>query len=412
MATIVFAWELGGDYGHLSRLLPVALALRERGHRPVFVLRDLLGAEALLSPHDVPALQAPLWLGRLTQLPSPISYPELLMPFGFLNPRALTGICRAWRHLLALIQPDLLVLDHAPTALLATRGLGLPRLHFGDGFCMPPPCQPLPPFAWWQQPAPTARLQDSEAHALATANQVLAALHAPALTAFADLLHCDAQALCSFAELDHYPQRSAAPAPAPHYLGPIFQLGQGQEPCWPDGPGPRIFAYLKPGYGPLEQVLRALQELPASVLAHVPGASRKTLAQFSGGRMQLSAEPLAMDALSRSCDLALSHGGAGTTAAMLLAGKPLLLLPMQTEQWMAARRLQSLGVSETLLVDQTEHLPRLLRQMLDTARYRTAAQAFAHEHRDYRQQDSVAAVVQQCEALLACERPLQPEPCR
>ena len=70
-----------------------------RGHKPLFVVRDLLGAEAILSPHQMRIFQAPLWLGHVTHLPEPISYPEMLMRFGYLNARALTGICRAWRNL-------------------------------------------------------------------------------------------------------------------------------------------------------------------------------------------------------------------------------------------------------------------------------------------------------------------------
>ena len=53
MARILFAWELGGDYGHLARLLPVAQALKAGGHEVVFAVRDLLGAEAILAPHQI-----------------------------------------------------------------------------------------------------------------------------------------------------------------------------------------------------------------------------------------------------------------------------------------------------------------------------------------------------------------------
>lgn len=400
MATVVIAWELGGDYGHLARLLPLAQALRSQGHRPVFVVRDLLGAEALLQPHGFTALQAPLWLGRLTQLPSPISYAELLMPAGFLKPQALTGICRAWRQLWQLLKPDLLVLDHAPTALLASRGLGLPRLHFGDGFCIPPARHPLPQFAWWQ-PALGARLADSEAHVLGHANQVLAALGEPPLKTLAHLFDVEAQALCSFEALDPYPPALRAAETA--RLGPVFLLNQGRSPVWPKVPGPRIFAYLKPGYAPLETVLQALHRMPASCLVHVPGVARKTLDQHSHGTVHISAEPLAMAEVSAQCDLALCHGGAGTTALMLLAGKPLALLPMQTEQWMSAHRLQTQGLAAGLLIDEVGRLPQLLQHVLTEPRYRLAAQAFAEAHRSYRQEDTVATVLAQCQALLAAQ---------
>ena len=45
MSGILCVWELGAGYGHLGRLLPVALQLRERGHEVVFALRDLTHAE-------------------------------------------------------------------------------------------------------------------------------------------------------------------------------------------------------------------------------------------------------------------------------------------------------------------------------------------------------------------------------
>ena len=394
MATILFAWELGGDYGHLARLLPIARALTERGHRPVFAVRDLAGAEALLAPHGITALQAPLYVGNVTGLPDPIGYAELLMRFGYLHPRALTGICRAWRALVDLLQPALVVLDHAPTALLATRGLPLPRLHLGDGFCIPPRERPLPPFRWWLRENP-ARLADSERHALASTNATLQALDAPPLVGLADLLDCDDTLFTTFPELDHYPQRRA-----PDAIGPIFALGQGAVLPWPEGEGPRVFAYLKSGYSGLDAVLAALQASKARVLAHVAGASRQTLQRHASATLQFSEQPLDMETMRRDCDLAVCHGGAGTTSAMLLAGKPLLLLPMQTEQAMTGRLLSDLGVASVVAPEALPQVSRLLRKALaDTAPTRAAA-AFAERHAGYDQQATVARAADRCEALI------------
>lgn len=399
MARILFAWELGGDYGHLARLLPVAQALKAGGHEVVFAVRDLLGAEAILAPHQIRCFQAPLWLGHVTRLPDPISYPEMLMRFGFLNARALTGICRAWRNLVDLLQPQLLVLDHAPTALLATRGLALPRVNFGDGFCIPPAGRPVPHFRWWQREN-QVRLQDSEQHALATANQVLQTLDAPPLIGMADLQQCDATLMCTFAELDHYGERTAQP-----YLGPIFTLGQGEAQDWPgDTPAPRIFAYLKAGYPALDAVLGALQASGAQVLVHVAGAARQTVTRFSNGKMRVSPEPLSITQMAAQCDLALCHGGAGTTAAMLLGGKPLVLLPMHMEQIMTAQRLASLGAAVGVTPDATAQLTRLLRKALADAALSAAARRFAQTHAGYDQQASITAAAACCESLLTAPR--------
>lgn len=395
MALVLFAWELGGDYGHLARLLPVAQSLQSRGHTVAFAVRDLLGAEAILAPHGIRTFQAPLWIGHVTNLPDPMSYPEMLMRFGFLNARALTGICRAWRNLVALLKPDLLVLDHAPTALLATRGLGLPRINFGDGFCIPPPSRPMPPFRWWQREN-LVRLQDSERHAVAAANQVLQTLDAPPLIGMADLQQCDDTLLCTFPALDHYPDR-----PAASYLGPIYTLGQGLQQPWPGAtPAPRVFAYLKSAYAGLEAVLSALQGSGAQVLAHVSGAARQTLTRFSAGTMRVLPDPLQMAQMAGECDLAVCHGGAGTTAAMLLAGKPLLLLPMQMEQTMTARRLAALGAAVAVPPDATGQLPRVLKKVLADSALLAAAQTFAGAHADYDQHATIAAAADRCEVLL------------
>lgn len=394
MARVLFAWELGGDYGHLSRLLPLARELATRGHEPVFVVRDLMGAEAVLAPHGMRWHQAPLWIGQVTNLPPPVSYAELLMRFGFLNATALTGICRAWRNLVELLAPALIVLDHAPTALLATRGIGVPRLNFGDGFCIPPMARPLPPFRWWEREQNAARLADSDAKAWSVANEVLGTLSAPLLTGLADLRRCDDTLLCTFAELDHYPQRAPET-----YLGPVFSLGQGAPAVWPEGDAPRIFAYLKP-VAELDGVLQALKASHARVLAHVPGAARRTLARHASAQMLFSEPALDMEQARTTCDLALCHGGAGTTAAMLLAGKPLLVLPLQMEQTMTARRLEALGAGIGVTPDRFGQLPRALAKALGDPALKSAAQQFAQAHAGYDQSATVTAAADRCEALL------------
>ncbi|WP_026224741.1 glycosyltransferase [Methyloversatilis thermotolerans] len=394
MARILFCWELGGDYGHLSRLVPLALELRAQGHEPVFALRDLMGAEALLQPHDLPFFQAPLWIGQVTGLPPAVSYAELLMRFGFLNARALTGIARAWRKLIAQIDPALLVVDHAPTALLASRGLPLRRLHVGDGFCIPPARQPLPAFRWWE-PAPLRRLADSEAHVLRTANEVLALLSAPTLSSLSDLSCCDAGLMLGFRELDPYPEREDA-----LWLGPVFGLAHGRRFAWPDGAGPRVFAYLKPGYAGLDAMLAALADLPARVIAHVPGVAARTVAQHSRNAMHIDSEPLDIAQVQRECDVAVSHGGSGTVASMLLAGKPLVIAPIQMEQAMTSRRLAQLGMARVIDPDALAHAPAILRAALADDTMRAAAKQFAARHGDYSMALTVRRAVEQCTALL------------
>ncbi|HQX08457.1 MAG TPA: hypothetical protein PKZ19_16820, partial [Zoogloea sp.] len=109
MATIALIWELGSDYGHIGRFLPIALELKARGHRPVMILRDISRADEMLGRHGIEYLQAPLWLPPVQGLPPPINFTESLFLFGFLQPGGLLSVLRAWRALLALLKPDLLI---------------------------------------------------------------------------------------------------------------------------------------------------------------------------------------------------------------------------------------------------------------------------------------------------------------
>ena len=241
----------------------------------------------------------------------------------------------------------------------------------------------MPPLRWWDGEQNTARLFDSDAKACSTANEVLAALGAPPLVSLADLRSCEATVLCTFAELDHYPQR-----PGEAYLGPVFSLGQGVPAVWPEGDGPRVFAYLKPT-AELEATLAALRASKARVLAHVPGAARRTLANHTTPQMVFSEPAVDMNQARAGSDLAVCHGGGGTTAAMLLAGKPLLVLPMHMEQVMTARRLQAIGAGVAVTTDRLGQLPRALAKALGDEGLKAAAQAFAAAHAGYEQADTV-----------------------
>lgn len=395
MARFAFIWELGGAYGHLGRMIPVARALQARGHEAVFIIRELVEAERLLGPHGFKWYQAPLWVGRVMNLPDPLSHAELLMAFGFLDPPALLSICRAWRNLIDLLGVDALVVDYSPTAVLAARGLGLPQLNLANGFQVPPAARPLPPLRWWQK-APVGRLLDSEQQVVHVANQVLYELGAPPVEGVLDLLSGGGDVFATLPELDHYPQRSGG-----DFVGPIFALGRGEAVHWPAKGALKVFAYLKPDYGGLDALLTVLGQLDASVLVHIPGVSRRTVEKFSSESLQVSRQPLDIEQVRRSCDVAVLHAGLSTVAALLLAGKPLLLFPQQLEQTMFARSVEALGAAVVIPEAAMGQFPRLVKRALADPSLADKARQFAVRYEGYDQADAIRAVADRCEALLA-----------
>ncbi|WP_374502826.1 glycosyltransferase [Zoogloea sp.] len=397
MATIALIWELGSDYGHIGRFLPIALELKARGHRPVMILRDISRADEMLGRHGIEYLQAPLWLPPVQGLPAPINFTESLFLFGFLQPAGLLSVLRAWRALLALLKPDLLIFDHAPTALLASRGLGLPRLVTGNSFAVPPRRTPLPLYEWWNPKAGAPQRElDCEERLLRNANHALSALGAPPMTCVADLYDAEVTHITGAPELDVYGPRDAA-----CYVGAINALDQGVEPRWPAGPARRVFAYLKPRYMHFDAVVTALARLDASVLVFAPGLARQNMLRLQAANLAFSTEPLRMRSVREQVEMAVCHAG-GMVDVMLQAGRPVFLLPMQMEQTMTSRRVDELGCGLFHIAQQgPRELEKGLKRVFSTPAYAEHALAYQQRNANFTQAFAMERMIGSCEALLA-----------
>jgi UDP:flavonoid glycosyltransferase YjiC (YdhE family) len=338
VSRILLTWELGGNLGHITPLRVLARALRERGHEVSFALRDLRAGANLLKQDGFRVFQAPVIRLRATDLPpEPASYPEMLLHCGFADPSGLAASVRSWRNLFRGVGADLLVFDYAPTAMLAARGTGIPRVIFGTGFCSPPRVSPMPSIRPWEQIS-SDRLEASEQRALATANAALNAAGSAPLGAFHELLDAEENLLTTFPELDHYPNRAGG-----NYIGPIQDLESGQPPHWPAGEGKKVFVYLRPNspaFGPLAALLRTAD---AATLWFAPGMPKSTADELQSESLRFVTAPVDIARVANEADAVICHAGHGTTAALLMRGVPLLLIPETVEQLLLARNVAALG---------------------------------------------------------------------
>lgn len=397
MATIVLNWELGAALGHIGRYLTIALRLREQGHRPVLVLRDISQAEAVLGPHHIEFLQAPVWLTPVHGLPPDLNFAETLYRFGFLRPDALLSMATAWRAVWNLLQPKLMIFDHAPTALLAARGFGTPRLVVGNSFAVPPRACPLPPYRWWEKMAGEHfRLAETEERTTRNCNSVLARLGAPAIAQLADLFAAEATYICARPKLDVYGERHEG-----NYIGPINSLDMGSDPVWPSGDEPAVFAYLKSDYRHLDAVLGAIKKSRARYLIYAGGLPEQVRRRHESERVAFSATPVMMSEVITQCAAIICHAG-GMTDIALDHGKPVLLLPTQMEQTMTSHRVEALGAAVMLALDgNPATLPKLLKRLLDDDSLAARAADYAAQLSSADQSLAVGRVVEGCEALLA-----------
>lgn len=401
MSRILFCWELGGGYGHIGGFLPIAIELRNRKHEVIFAIRELTHAENVLGRNGFRYLQAPLWLARLKSLAPPVNYAEILFSQGWLSQVGLGGQVKAWRELIGLVAPDLLIVDHGPTVLLATRDRAMPRAMIGTGFCCPPRTSPVPTLRPEVKPT-REHLLTTERKALTVANGVLGNQKLPMLQEFADLFAVNETFLSTFAELDHYPQRADA-----KYYGPRINLDEGLAFTWPPGDSSRIFAYLKPGHPDFDAILEALRGLPVRVVVHAPGVSENMAEKYRAPNLWVYPSPINMRQASSECDIAICHAGMGTVSAMLLAGHPMLLLPTNQEQALTAQTVVAMECG--IMVSQfakfgSAQYKKVVKQLLEP-RNATRARAFANRYADYQPGADVAVIASRCEALLLTPSP-------
>lgn len=395
MSRVVYCWELGAGYGHTAAFLPVARQLKTLGHEVIFALRDLEYAETLLAEDLFCYLQAPIrWPDGRPQPPAS-SYPGILQNAGFTDETGLLTRTKAWQSLYTHLQPDLMVFDHAPTALVAAREFNIPRAGFGTGFFSPPRTTPLPNIRPWLQVTDKV-LSSIESQVLITTNSVLARLNTPPLGVLADLFDFAEDFICTFPELDHYRQWRTA-----NYWGPTILQTDGAEPIWPSVGAEKIFAYLRPEYPGLDALLKQLRTSPWSTLVHIPGTTPAFIARNSSANLHITPHPVIISAAAKQCGLAICHGGVATLSAFLLAGKPLLVLPFQLEQLISAHNIVALGAGAYISTENKKiNYKASLTELLSQSKYAQAAQQFAEKYAAFSSTQHAIDIAKRCEVLM------------
>lgn len=333
MATILFAWELGGGLGHVGPMERLATALTGLGHKAVFAVKDVALSRQLLG-RRWPVFQAPMGASAARSLSSggAGSYADILAVRGFADADELEPQLLTWMDLIDQLRPDLLIADHSPTALLACYGI-VPSVIVGYGFYVPPHHLPaLPTFRDGVAPVATERA------ILEAIRTVQARSNRPAPETLPKLfagrhVHC-----YSVRELDPYAE-FRAPGP----FGPIE-----------DRPGlhalpkpPALFAYLSGGDPRSQDIATALAELSAfkrvPVHAYVRSANQILLRFLARSGVRIYDRPPPLAQVISDATAVLSHGGGGITHAALFAGRAQIVSPSHIEAHLTASRLQTLG---------------------------------------------------------------------
>ena len=377
MARILLAWELGEAFGHLARCLRLAEGLVARGHRVTLALKDVrLPTRQGLVP-GITVLPAPL-TPQAGAGSSPLAnYADVMRACGFADAQDVVARLNAWRGIFTLVRPDVLVADHAPTALLAARHAEITHLSIGNGFAIPPAVSPWPSIRPWEEISDQA-LATAEARLDRVTEVAQKTLGHTTAIRVRDLFGTH-DILDTFAELDHYGAR-----PQGRYVGPIVSLPQALRVAWQSREAPKILAYLRPAVPGFAAILRALAQLDAEVLCVAPGMNLEAAKRFATRRLRIALAPVDLPPLFEHADLALGYGNGGFSTQALLAGVPLAMRPRYAEQALLTRCIEALGAGKLLggRID-ADSVTASLQELLGSQAYRQAARAFRERHRHF-----------------------------
>lgn len=393
---ILCTWEMGGDLGHVSRLAGLARELLQRGFHVTVALKDLSRSHRFFADMDINLMQAPVWLPRIT-LQRPIAcLPDTLLLNGYLEPDPLHALVRGWRSLFALVQPDLLLCDYSPTALLASHGSGLPRMQVGTGFSEPVAGGPITDWRPW--PATDGLVARQEQRVLQTINTVLQRVGQAPLQQLSDLFAVDATFITTYPEFDLYPNRTDATT----YCITRNDQAFGPAVSWPAGTGPRIFAYLKRQHPQLPLLLEALSRCNARVFAACPDGDAALMQRFTGPSFTCSTQLVDLEAAVEEADLFVGHGNMGSVTQALRAGKPVVALPVHLEQLLTGRQLQQLKLGALVeKIDTVEALQAQLEQLASDPDLRRNASDFALRYQALAAPSVSRLMANSCTELLA-----------
>ncbi len=394
MASILYAWEFGANLGHVGAFMPFAKALRQAGHSLHWAVTQPAEVGAFLAGEDFTWLPAPVHPEVRRDTP-PLSYADILLRFGYADPGALFGLVGAWRELMRLTRPRLVLADHAPTAVLAARTLDLPVMLFSNGFTLPPRERPLPNMRPWIT-VPAQQLQALDDGACRAINSVLHSHGKAPIEYTAQLFDVTEETMVTFPELDHYPQRGPA-----RYWGSLPSAGHGNAVAWPAVAGPRLFAYLRRETIHHPQVLDALLQLQLPTLVFYPGIDPELRERLRAPHLVILDRPADIGQMAREADCAITYASLATTTAFLLAGKPVLLLPGHLEQFMLARRVEEIGAGRLVNPEQAPgDLRGIIADLLDNPSWRDNARGFAAKYAAFDQRAVIGNLARRVEELL------------
>lgn len=376
----MIAWELGNNFGHLLRDLEIARLLREIGHQVIFVVCDTRIASLILTPNRFTYLQAPRTVITNYKNRNPaVNYSDLLLHLGWNDSESVHGAISAWKNIYLLTKPDIIIADHAPTAIFTALLLKIPYSLLGTGFEIPPESQPLPPF-FPLNPDSQASAIFAEKKVLDTINTTCHRSRNKPVRQISEFFCTPRKILATFPELDHYGERLQT-----YYSGVFYGSEIGKTVEWFESTQTKVLVYLRSSVTNFRNILSSIKSLNYQAICCIPDISHEDETKLSSKTIKISREPLNLDKLTKTSDIAVGYGSLGFSSQCFQAGVPMILMPHVLEQVICSDRMEKAGIAIHLpAADRSfERCEHALQILVHDDKFKKASDFFAKKYSHY-----------------------------
>lgn len=299
-----------------------------------YALRDVNKSHVIKTCDDNNLFQAPRVNLPFKELSANFSH--LMRRCGWDTPESSIQLVSAWRNLIKSVNPDVVLLDHSPSASAAAYSLGLPCKQVGNSFEVPLISSPM------QNLHPKYRKDDDYLteqdniimRSFAAVSRRFGLSKANSLS-YEALYNQKNSIIAGHPILEHYGKRASGWK----YIEQVSKVAVAEQNLEhiEKSPKPKIFFYLDARTPSLMQSLKALSKqftlfgfLPGSVTSHE---------ELAKADIHVFKSPLNVDQAMSICSMVLSNGGVGLTYNAIKANKPMFFIPMHLEQSMICERL-------------------------------------------------------------------------
>ncbi len=340
---VAFCSELGSGSGHLTGLLAAAEAFVEQGAECSFIIPDV-SAMARLKPNwsllrNIQSWTCPSWFVNNPEQSTTTrtyTFADVLTAFGFADQQTVSNNISKWNELLSAFQPDVVVTEFAPGALIATRGRA-PCVTFGNGYYVLPKVVPLPSMISWDPEVPEESKRN-ECSIIEAISQARLRLGLPAWESLSDAFRGDITFPCTFATLDPYQDIRSEPTYVPFNI-PFPRRSQHWE---RSGRGFVYYSFPHPVFDRMLSRIINQHHFPCTIFAPGYGAQLKPYDGRNGH--EILSEPMDLRRLSEF-SFCVHHGGMGIASAGAIASLPQFITPVNLEHALTASSLCKQGAA-------------------------------------------------------------------